>query len=165
MTDQRPRFGEGEPRYRFVINPYPDVSCTTCPSCEKRTAQRKTPLLIHVDPHNLIALNYTCRYCAGCDLLIGKKNEIEAYLTRLFTERDPQVIGNDYLIIGTVEKSAWRKNMLQPVPPLEMLRHIHDFKGQSDLEISMAGWFPEDQEPPMRQPPPSTDWVKRRQSR
>jgi len=93
--------------------------------------------------------------------LIGKKSEIEAHLTRLFKELNPSVIGNDYLIIGSVERNAWRENMKQPTPPSEMLRYVHDFKEHRDLQTSTAGWFPEGQEPPLRLAPPSIDWVKR----
>ncbi len=161
MTDMRPRFGGGERRYRYVINPFPDVSCTTCPGCEKEMRQRTLPLLIHVDPENLIALNYTCRYCADCDLLVGKKSEIEEHLTTIFTERDPRVIGNDYLIMGTIEKPAWQEGMRQPKPIDQARRYMHDFEGQSELRMFEAGRFPDGQEPPLRQPPPSTHWVKR----
>jgi hypothetical protein len=142
------------------MNPFPDVACSTCPVCSNRTGQRKRPLLIHVDPQQLIALNYTCRYCPDCDLLIGKQSEIEAFLTEMFKELDPSAIGNDYLILGTVERKAWRENMKNPKPFYEMLSYIHDFTGYSDLQEQMGGWFREGEEPPLRQPPPSKDWVK-----
>lgn len=157
---QKPRFGELEPQYNFAINPYPDARLSRCPNCERKTRQRKLPLLIHVDPMHLIALNYTCRYCPHCDLLIAHQDQIEEYLAALFAQRDPAVIGNDYLIIGTVERKAWRENMKQPKPIAEMLAETHDFKSHSTIQMSMAGWFPEGVEPPLRQSPPPTVWVK-----
>jgi hypothetical protein len=36
--------------------------------------------------------------------LIGHKDEFEHLLTSMFMQYDPSVIGNDYLIVGTVEK-------------------------------------------------------------
>jgi hypothetical protein len=118
-------------------------------------------LFICVDPKHYVALNYTCRYCPDCDLLIGKQTEIEAYLTQLFEELDPSAIGNDYLILGTVERQAWRENMKKPKPPQEMVRYVHDFREHSVLQESMGGWYPEGVEPPLRQPPPPKAWVKK----
>ena len=61
--NQKPQFGELPPKYNFVLNPYPDERLYRCPYCGEKTGQRKHPLLIHIDPSHLIALNYTCRYC------------------------------------------------------------------------------------------------------
>ena len=157
---KKSRFGELEPQYNFALNPYPDVRFSKCPNCEQKTGQRKLPLLIHVDPMHLIALNYTCRYCARCDLLIAHRDEIETLLTHMFAQRDPSVIGNDYLIFGTVERQAWREGLQEPKPVNEMRAYIHDFKSYRTVQMSMGGWFHKDVEPPLRQPPPSTDWVK-----
>ena len=33
------------------------IRFSKCPACQNKTGQRKLPLLIHVDPKNLIALN------------------------------------------------------------------------------------------------------------
>jgi hypothetical protein len=157
---KRPRFGQLEPQYNFALNPFPDARFSKCPNCEQKTGQRKLPLFIHVDPLNPVALNYTCRYCSRCDLLIAHQHEIEKYLTDLFTQLDPSVIGNDYLILGTMERKAWRENMKHPKPAAEMRANIHDFKSRQTIQSSMGGWFPKGVEPPFRQPPPSTDWVK-----
>lgn len=68
----RPKRLEKQPlRYHFFLNPYPDARFTTCPKCRRRTKQRKVPLVIHVDPRNLVSINKTCRYCPACDLLIA----------------------------------------------------------------------------------------------
>ncbi len=80
---------------------------------------------------------------------------------QLLTKLPRSFADDDYLIIGTVERDAWRENMKQPIPPAEMLRYVHDFKGHLDLQTSMAGWLPEGQEPPLRPAPPSVDWVKK----
>ena len=106
MKAKRKQFGQLAPEYRFSLNPYPNLKFSKCPICESKTGQRKRPLLIHVDPMHLISLNYTNRYCSHCDLLIGHKQEIEHHLTQLFSQRMPQDVGNDYLIIGTVEKKS-----------------------------------------------------------
>ena len=53
--------GKQKPRFRFILNPYSDVRFTRCPRCQGKTKQRKLPLLIHVDPMQLIALNNDVR--------------------------------------------------------------------------------------------------------
>lgn len=160
--EQRPRFGQLELQYNFALNPYPDARFSKCPNCEQKMRQRKLPLLIHIDPLHLIALNYTCRYCTYCDLLIAHRDEIETLLATMFAQRDPAVIGNDYLIIGTVERKAWRENMKQPKSFAEMMAQTHDFRSHYTIQMTMAGWFREGQEPPLRQLPQPTVWVKRK---
>ena len=158
---RRKQFGYSPPKYNFCLNPYSDFRFSRCPDCQNKTGQRKLPLLIHVEPKNLIALNYTNCYCRRCDLLIGHKHEIEHHLTELFLKINPEVIGNYYLVFGTVEKIAWRGNMNQSKPFNEMRQQIHDFKSYQNLCMTMAGWFPEGQTPPVMEPPPSTEWMKK----
>ena len=154
------RFGYLPPTYHFSLNPYPEMRFSSCPDCKTKTGQRKLPLLIHIDPLHLIALNYTHKYCPRCDMLIGHKHEIEHHLTAIFGPLHPEVIGNNYLILGTVEKKAWRKNRDQSPPLEEMRRHTQDFKSFQEIRMTMGGWFPKDQDPPVMEPLPSEEWVK-----
>jgi len=121
---KEPRFGRLPPQYTFILNPYTDARFTRCPACDQKTKQRKFPLFIHVEPLNPIVLGKTCRYCPHCDLLIAHQDELEAQLEALFAERDPSVIGNDYLVLGTVERKAWRESMKQTKSIPEMLEHL-----------------------------------------
>ena len=157
----RKQFGHLPPKYNFSLNPYPELRFSRCPDCRKNTGRRKLPLLIHIDPKSLISLNYTNRYCSRCDMLIGHKHEIEHHLTEMFLKIDPEVIGNTYLIFGTVEKKAWRENINNPKASNDMRPHIHDFKSYQNLRMTMGGWFPKDQEPPVIEPPPATEWLKK----
>ncbi len=137
---KRSQFGELPPKYSFMLNPYPDQRVSRCPLCEGKTGQRKIPLLIHIDPLHLIALNYTNRYCSVCDLLVANKHEIEHLLTDLFRQYDPRVIGNNYLIVGTVEKDAWREGLEQPKAINEMLPHASDFATYyQELRVTRPG--------------------------
>jgi len=79
----RKQFGYLKPKYNFSLNSYPESRFYRCPDCGDKTGQRKVPLLIHVEPKNLIALNYTNRYCYRCDMLIGHKHEIEQISNRI----------------------------------------------------------------------------------
>jgi hypothetical protein len=160
-TNKRTLFGDLPPRYGFMLNPYPDLRISTCPRCKHKAGQRKVPLLIHIDPLHLIALNYTCRYCKACDLLIAHKHVIEHLLTDLFRQSDPHVIGNNYLIIGTVEKQVWREGLAQPKAIDETLPHASDFATYyQELRVTRPGWYKADQEPPIMEPPPSQEWIK-----
>ena len=157
------QIGGRPPQYNFILNPYPDVRVSRCPICDRKTGQRKVPLLIHIDPMHPIALGYTCRYCRHCDLLIGHKPQIEHLLTALFSQYNPSVIGNDYLIMGTVEKKAWREGLAQPKSIPEMMAHLSSFKTYyRELRLTQPGWYPKGKNPPVMEPPPSTEWVKRR---
>ena len=49
-----------------------------CPQCLAKTRQRKLPLVIHIEPLQLVALNKTCQYCPRCDLLITHQDQLEA---------------------------------------------------------------------------------------
>jgi hypothetical protein len=160
-NSMRPQFGYLPPKYNFSLNPYPEFRCSTCPNCQQKNGQRKLPLLIHVEPGNLIALNYTNRYCRQCDMLIGHKHEIEHFLAEWFSNTDPEVIGNDYLIFGTIEKKAWQENINDPKASNELRQHASDFMSYQNIRMTLAGWFRNGQEPPVMEPPPSTEWVKR----
>ena len=160
-TNRESRFGELPPRYRFILNPYPDERLSSCPSCGQKSRQRKLPLLIHVDPLHLIALNYTCRYCPDCDLLVAHKHEIEHLLTEMFRQRSPDVIGNDYLILGTVEKSAWREGVVRSHTIDELRSHTSDFVvNHEELRLRQRGWYRDGEVPPIVEPPTPREWVK-----
>lgn len=160
-TTKKSQFGGLPPRYSFMFNPYPDQRLSRCPLCNKKTRQWKIPLLIHIDPLHLIALGYTCRYCQDCDLLIAHKHEIEHLLTELFRQYDPVVIGNNYLMIGTVEKSVWREGLEQSKAIVEMLPHASDFATYyQELRLTRPGYYKADQEPSLMEPPLSQEWMK-----
>jgi hypothetical protein len=122
------RLGRKPPRFRFFLNPYRDVRFTSCPQCGGKTRLRKLPLVIHIDPAQLVGLNKTCRYCPPCDLLIAHQDEIEGFLSALFSEQRPEIVGNDYLVIGTEDRADWLRGVRTPVFPHEALGYVHDFK-------------------------------------
>ncbi|MFW6332898.1 MAG: hypothetical protein ACOC23_06315 [Thermodesulfobacteriota bacterium] len=157
---KRKHIGHLPPEYNFSLNPYPQFRFSKCPDCQNKTGQRKLPLSIHIDPGHLVALNYPNRYCTHCNMLIGHKHEIEHHLTQKFLEIDPNTIGNNYLVFGTVEKKAWRENLKQQIRFDVLLHHTHDFLSYQVIRMSMGGWFAEGQVPPIMEPPPSTEWLK-----
>ena|SRR5215212_618793 len=138
------RFGKLPPLYDFVLNPYQDVRFSTCPGCRGKTRQRKLPLLIHIEPIQLLALNKTCRYCPTCDLLIAHQDEIEAVLAAFLGKRTAEVSEDDYFVLGTMERKAWREGIHQPRSTEEMRDATHDFKDYREVQVSPGGWFPEE---------------------
>ncbi len=147
--------------YNFILNPYPTERISRCPLCEGKTGQKKIPLLIHVDPARLIALNYTCRYCGPCHLLIGHTHEIEHHMTEAFRHSTPELIGNRYLVMGTVEKKYWREGLTEFKTPTEMIDHTTTFTDSyEDIRLHRPGWYKDGQEQPVMEPPPSCEWVK-----
>jgi hypothetical protein len=45
-----------------------------------------------------------------------------------FTEQRPEVVENDYLVLGTQDKLAWKQGTQQQMTMEEMLEELHDFK-------------------------------------
>ena len=153
-------FGALPPRYQFMLNPYPEQRISRCPLCEAKMGQKKIPLLIHVEPRHLIALNYTCRFCQSCELLVGHKLAIEHLLFEMFRLNRPEDIGNRYLIIGTLEKAAWRKGLTESLEISHTRAHTSDFETHlEDMLCTSPGYYREDQEPPIMEPPASDEWV------
>jgi hypothetical protein len=160
-TTRKSRFGDLPPQYHFILNPYPDQRLSRCPLCEQRNRQRKLPLLIHVDPLQLIALNYTCRYCPDCDLLIAHKHEIEHLLTEMFRQWAPDMIGNDYLVLGVVDKRAWKEGVTRPKTSSEIWAYMSDFiTNYDELRMSRPGYYREGDVPPIMEPPSPREWVR-----
>ncbi len=133
------RLGKQPPRYRFFLNPYQDVRFTRCPQCSNKTSQRKLPLVIHIDPMQLLALNKTCRYCPRCDLLIAHQDDLEHLLASIFIEKDPEIVGNNYLVVGTEDKADWKRGMQQEFTSQEALEVLHDFK-EVVIFKPIGGW-------------------------
>jgi hypothetical protein len=125
---EKTKLGKNPPRYNFFLNPYEDENFIHCPECDGRTRLRKLPLVIHVDPMNLISLNKTCQYCPRCDLLIAHQDELEAMLTELFKEHDPEVVGNDYLVLGTMDTEDWERGQQEPMAVKDVMEYLYEFK-------------------------------------
>ena len=136
---KRAQLGKLPRRYRFFLNPYQDVRFTSCPQCANKTRQRKLPLFIHVSPAQPVTLNKTCRYCPNCDLLIAHQDDIEDILSRIFTTLELELVGNDYLVIGTVERATWKRTMQNQLSITVTLEGLHDFKEVVSFKL-VGGW-------------------------
>lgn len=74
------------------------------------------------------------------------QNELEAELANSFSRIAPDVIGNEYMVLGTVDKKFWKNGLKGSGGEIiEMLRHIADFKKVYDLHVEPGGWYPADE--------------------
>ena len=140
MTTQR-RLGKLPPKHTFILNPYTDARFSTCPMCEQPTKVRKLPFFVHVDPKIPVILNKTHRYCPDCDLIILHRDELEKVLLRMFPDRDPAALREQYMVMGTVERQAFRASLKTPLPISEMLEVLHDFREVRTVRVRRAGWY------------------------
>jgi hypothetical protein len=97
-------------RHHFFLNPYEHQAFTRCPQCNNKTKLRIFPLVIHIDPRQLLCINKRCKYCEACDLIIAKRVEVESLMTTCCENNDPSVIGNKYHVVGTLSKEAWNRH-------------------------------------------------------
>jgi hypothetical protein len=141
---KKTRLGALQPKYRFFLNPYQDVRFTNCPQCDRQTKVRKHPFFIHIDPTQPMLLNMSGRYCPHCDLLILHQDKVEELLAAVMLQHNPELIGNEYLIIGTVERGAWREGKQQPQHLKKALDNLHQFKEVVIFEPEHYGWVPDE---------------------
>ena len=142
------QLGKLPPRYRFALNEYAETRWSKCPICSGLTYVRKFPLLIHIDGFGLLTLGKTCRYCTKCEFIIVHQDDLEHYMTEIFSESHPDVVGNEYFVVGTVETKVWRKGMVEPLKIEKLLEHTADIKDRMVLHYEPRGWVPPDQETP-----------------
>ena len=143
MAGSGKRLGELPPRYDFILNPYEDLRLSRCPKCERPTHKRKFGLFIVIEGFGSMALGKTCRFCTPCDLVMVHQDELEHELAVTFEARDPGVIGNEYVVFGTVDKKIWRKNLEgEAGGAVDPLAHMADFKKELTLGYDPGGWRP-----------------------
>ena len=138
------QFGHLPPQHKFFLNPHADARFTCCPKCDAKTKLRKKPLLILIHPAQPVSLNKTCRYCPSCDLLILHQTELEPLLERMCQQYYPQLIGNDYLVVGTVERKDWKEGCQNITSLDDLFKTVHDFKQHLEFEPARYVWVQED---------------------
>jgi hypothetical protein len=132
-------------KHYFFLNPYKDAAFTKCPKCNDNTKIRKFPLVIHIDPQQLLLLNKKCRYCVKCDLIIAKKSELESLMVTCFEQPMPEIIGNNYLVMGVAERRDWLESKKGKISQSETMERILVFKDVLNFELVRAGWYLEDE--------------------
>lgn len=136
----RKTIGKLPPRYSLMLNSYVEERLSKCPICKRQTHARKFPLLIDIRDFGPLVLGKTCKYCSLCELIIVHQHELEAELVTAFEKLAPECIGNEYLIIGTMEKKIWQAGLTDPGSLSESLEHVAEFRKQFDLIVDPGGW-------------------------
>jgi len=72
-------------------------------------------------------LDKMCRFCYHCNLIIVHQDQLEEQLTAYFTLTEPEIIGNDYQVIGTLDPTEWKGGKPDQLSTQEMIEHLHDF--------------------------------------
>jgi hypothetical protein len=137
----RKRLGSLRPRYRFALNPLPEVRWSRCPRCDRLMHPRKFALVIGVAQAGMVALGKTCRYCTPCEFIIAHQEEVEAELAYLFSRKLPEAVGNEYLVVGTLDLKVWRKSLSEPVGWEEMSARMADIKHPMILHDPRRRWI------------------------
>ena len=128
-------------RHYFFLNPYENCAFTRCPKCNSKTRIRKFPLVIHVDPKQLVFLNKKCRYCTKCDLIIANQSEVESLMIVCLEKDSPDLIGNNYLTMGVFDTKDWRAASKGKLDSDEILERIYFFKNVLKFELIPGGWY------------------------
>lgn len=134
-------------RQRLFLNPYTDFAFTKCPRCERPTRVRMTPLVIHIEPVVLLVFNKKVRLCPHCELVIVSKAMLEAYMATHFEAARPEIVGNDYVVCGTLDRSDWRALQQRGAAPDEILDAAWFFEDVWEFQL-VGGWhMPHGSEP------------------
>ena len=140
------RIGKLPPRYSFILNPHAGTRLSKCPRCEKLTYPRKFAFFIHIDEWGPMALGKTCKYCSQCELIMMHQDELEAELAHSFSQIAPAVIGNEYMVLGTIEQKVWEEGVKGSGTEFtQILKRMADFKKVYDLGYDPGGWYPADE--------------------
>lgn len=135
-------------RHYFFLNPYQDAAFTKCPKCGGQTKVRKFPLVLHIEPHQLFLLNKSCRYCTACDLIIARKSELEPLMATGLEQINPQVMGNQYVTIGVLDRKDWREGKQGHLSESQTMERAHVFKDVLNFEPAYPTWGPDPKKPP-----------------
>lgn len=130
------------PRYSFLLNPHSGTRLSRCPICERLTHPRKFALFIHVEGYDPLALGKTAKYCTPCELVIVHQDELEAELANSLGRIAPQVVGNPYQVLGTVDMKVWRQGLAGGQTVGEAMKAVAPFKKYYDLDFDPGGWRP-----------------------
>jgi len=128
VTSTWGQLGKQPPCYDFFLNTYQDTRFTTCPRCMIKTRPRKFSLIIHVNPDHITIVEKICRFCYVCGLLIVHQDQLEQQLVSQFMLINPEIIGNDYRVVGTLDREEWNREKQEPLSFEQVREYLHDFK-------------------------------------
>jgi hypothetical protein len=111
------------------------MAFTRCPKCDGKTKIGKHYLVIHIDPKFLLSLNKICRYCPYCDLIIVKQAELEGLLAAICEQYEPDIVGNEYFVFGTLDRKDWKDGQTGKISQQEGIKRSYPFKEVWEFEV------------------------------
>jgi hypothetical protein len=57
-------------------------------------------------------------------------------------EKNPQIVGNDYLVMGTLERQDWKQGNQGLLSSKEIIERMYVFEDQWNFKVIPAGWYP-----------------------
>ena len=131
---------EPEQRHNFFLSPYPGQAWTRCPQCTEKTKQRIFPVVVSVESGPTGVIRQKCKFCPECDLLIIQQTVLEGFLAKQFHDSHPEIMGNDYLALGTLDNKDWNAQQKGKITPAEVLSRIRLFKKHLQFDTPQYGW-------------------------
>jgi hypothetical protein len=81
---------------------------------------------------------------------MAHQDELEDELVHVFENQSPEIIGNPYLVFGTVDIKWWKQSLGTSGESLsQLLEHVTQFKSVLDLKMT-GGWQPEKKPRPVK---------------
>ena len=73
--------------------------------------------------------------------VLTNRHQDHGYLAAFFEQQAPEIVGNDYLVIGTVDRADWKQGAVGTVTTKDMIERLHDFEDVLKFEIAPR-WMP-----------------------
>ena len=112
-------------RYTCLLNSFSDYRASKCLGCQRPTFERKFPLFIHIEGSSPTILGKTCKYCARCEIIVVDQLDVAAQLS-LITNRPVEEL--DWLVLGTVDKRIWMRQLGGGPTPTDIPKVLVRFK-------------------------------------
>ena len=76
-------------------------------------------------------------------MIMVHRDELEEQLAHSLTQIAPEAIGNQYVVLGTIEKKVWQEGLRRSEKrPAAILQHVAAFKNVYELKYEPGGWYP-----------------------
>jgi len=73
-------------------------------------------------------------------LIIVKKEELEHLLCAMCEQHCPDIIGNEYLVFGTIDRKDWKRGQQKELDSRQMIECTYPFKDVWRFNIEPGGW-------------------------
>jgi tetratricopeptide (TPR) repeat protein len=125
----------------FFLNTSTYARYTRCPECGEAMKQRVRYLTVFIEPNVIVLTRQQCRSCPNDDLLIAQADLIQPYLEHALHQVNPDLIGNDYVVVGDIPANVFRKRGDGPLDPEWVKAQTIPFREQRRYPEPFWGWY------------------------